>query len=55
MSSEMAAEKDGPVARIGSRVRVRDQFGEEEFTIVPDGRRTACTRGCRWTVPWATR
>jgi transcription elongation factor GreA len=36
MSSQADIRRDGPVVRIGSRVRVLDEFGEEEFTIVPE-------------------
>ena len=37
MSSDTSTSARGPVARIGSLVRVRGEWGEEEFTIVAIG------------------
>ena len=36
MSSQTNTATGGPVVRMGSRVRVRDEFGEVEYTIVPE-------------------
>jgi len=36
MSSQTNTAVSRPVARLGSQVRVRDEFGEVEYTIVPE-------------------